>query len=262
MSIDRSRRISFEQQADLYAEARPGYLDQLVADIIQLTAIPDSGRMLEIGCGPGNATVSFARLGYRILALELGERLASLAAEVCRPYPAVEVLCVAFEDWPLEEQAFDLAFSADAFHWIPPKIGYPKLARALKPSGSAALFWNLPLDSETAWSREINDLYENSFPQVENPDKPLSPDWLKQIISQNFSACGCFHKATIREYICIDTLTTAGYLNLLRTFSGHQHLPDAVRVQLFDRIGNILNAHGGIVRKPRLVLLFHTRLKE
>ncbi|MGB4804145.1 MAG: SAM-dependent methyltransferase, partial [Anaerolineae bacterium] len=77
MSIDRSRRIIFEEVADLYNETRTRYLDALIEDIIRLAALPADGRILEIGCGPGNATVSFARRGYRLLAIELGERLAA-----------------------------------------------------------------------------------------------------------------------------------------------------------------------------------------
>ena len=43
------------------------------------------------------------------------------------------------------ERAFDLAISGEAFHWISPEIGYPKVASALKDGGSAAFFWILYL---------------------------------------------------------------------------------------------------------------------
>ena len=72
MSIDRSKRITFEQEADLYDEVQSGYPDELIEDILRLSGIPSDGSILEIGCGPGNATVSFAKRGYQILAIELG----------------------------------------------------------------------------------------------------------------------------------------------------------------------------------------------
>jgi len=56
MSIDRSRRITFEEVADLYNETCSGYPEALVEDIIALSGIPAGGRILEVGCGPGNAT--------------------------------------------------------------------------------------------------------------------------------------------------------------------------------------------------------------
>ena len=100
----------------------------------------------------------FAKRGYRILAIELGERLAELAAHNCRDYLGVEVVNIAFEDWELEERAFDLALSVDALHWIPPEVAYPKIASALKDTGSAVLAWRVPVDPGTDWSRAIPGL--------------------------------------------------------------------------------------------------------
>lgn len=82
----------------------------------------------------------------------------------------VKILNTAFEDWPIEEQAFDLAVVADSFHWIPPEIGYPKVARALKPSGSAAFFWNAPVESKTDLSHEIAEVYAARGLQADNPE--------------------------------------------------------------------------------------------
>ena len=140
MPIDRDKRTTFENVADIYNRVRTGYPEELIEDILSLSELLPDGRILEIGCGSGNATISFARLGYRILGIELGERLSALAAEKCRAYPGVTILNLAFEDWELEESAFDLALAADSFHWITPRIGYPKVAAALKGWGSAAFF--------------------------------------------------------------------------------------------------------------------------
>jgi SAM-dependent methyltransferase len=142
MPIDRTRRITFEEVAEIYDEVSTSYPEELIEDALTLSEIPADGRILEIGCGPGNATIPVAKRGYRIVGIELGERLAALAVKNCRAYPGVEIRNTAFEDWALEEKAFDLAISADAFHWIPPEVGYPKVARALKDSGSAVFFWN------------------------------------------------------------------------------------------------------------------------
>ncbi len=57
MSIDRSRRVVFEEVADLYQETRPSYPEELVEDVIRWSGLGENGRILEIGCGPGNATL-------------------------------------------------------------------------------------------------------------------------------------------------------------------------------------------------------------
>jgi SAM-dependent methyltransferase len=125
-------RATFDQVALQYDEARPGYPEALFDDVVTLSKIPQGGRILEIGCGTGQATVPFARLGYRILCIELGEDLAAGARHKLDAYPWVEVRTGAFEDWLTEEGAFDLVISATAFHWIDPKVAYPKAAKALR----------------------------------------------------------------------------------------------------------------------------------
>jgi SAM-dependent methyltransferase len=262
MSIDRSKRITFEQVADLYEETRSGYPEELVEDILSWSGIAPDGRILEIGCGPGNATLSFARRGYSILAIELGERLAALALENCRAYPGVEIRNVAFEDWVLEEQAFDLAISADAFHWIPPEIGYPKAARALKDSGSAAFFWRVPVDPGTDWSRAIDVAYQETAPQFENPNKSFTPEWLVGIITENFEASGCFGEVTTRQYFWSENLTSELYIKGLRTFSTHQDIDEALREKLYARILEVIERFGGQVAQPQSVVLFHARVKR
>src|ERR671933_1014886 len=108
-------RITFNEVAELYDQVRPGYPEALFDAVVQLSGIPAQGRILEIGCGTGQATVPFARRGYRILCVELGENLASVARRRLAAYPQVEVRTGAFEDWPEERSAFDLAVSAEAF---------------------------------------------------------------------------------------------------------------------------------------------------
>lgn len=50
-------RQTFDQEAELYDKARPGYLEALFDDVVALSGIPQQGRILEIGCGTGLATV-------------------------------------------------------------------------------------------------------------------------------------------------------------------------------------------------------------
>ncbi|MBN1657198.1 MAG: class I SAM-dependent methyltransferase [Anaerolineae bacterium] len=262
MAIDRSRRITFEEVAELYNEVRPGYPEALIDDVLALSRIPTDGRILEIGCGPGTATVSFARRGYRITGIELGERLAALAVKNCRAYPGVEIHHVAFEEWVIEEKGFDLAISADAFHWIPPEIGYPKVARALKDPGSAAFFWFVPVDPQTDWSQAIEEVYRERAPGVENPDKSFTAEWVIEIIQENLAASGCFGDVTVKQYTWSEIYTSDRYVKSLRTFSGHRGLDEETRDRLFAGIHDVIERFGGTVIQPRHVVLFHARVRQ
>src|SRR6266536_1127576 len=115
-------RATFDQVALLYDQARPGYPEQLFDDVVALSGITSHGRILEIGCGTGQATLPFARRGYPMVCVELGENLAAVARQRLADYPQVTVQTCAFEEWPLPERAFELVVSATAFHWIDPAV--------------------------------------------------------------------------------------------------------------------------------------------
>jgi 16S rRNA A1518/A1519 N6-dimethyltransferase RsmA/KsgA/DIM1 with predicted DNA glycosylase/AP lyase activity len=101
MSSDRERlRATFNEAAELYDRVRPGYPPALFDDLAALAGAGPGCRLLEIGPGTGQATVPLAERGCRIVAVELGEGLAAVARRNLAPFPDVEVVNAAFEDWP------------------------------------------------------------------------------------------------------------------------------------------------------------------
>jgi protein-L-isoaspartate O-methyltransferase len=74
---DRERlRATFDQAAELYDRARPGYPPALFDDLAELAGAGAGRRVLEIGPGTGQATVPLPSAGCRIVAVELGAGLA------------------------------------------------------------------------------------------------------------------------------------------------------------------------------------------
>lgn len=259
MTLDRSRRTLFNNVAALYDAARPGYPESLVEDVVALSGIPAEGRILEIGCGPGKATLPFARRGYSILCLELGEELAALARENCRPYPKVEVQTTAFEAWETQERAFDLIISAQAFHWIPPELGYPKVQQALKPSGTMALFWNQHPNSEPEFFEALAELYRTKAPHLAEKEKGWEA-WARRIEIE-INETGLFSPVQVRTYPWQQPYTADQYLNLLNTYSDHLNLTAEVRQDLFAAIRELIEVYGGIVTRPYVTVLFLAQVK-
>jgi SAM-dependent methyltransferase len=123
VSTERNRlRATFDEAALLYEEVRPGYPEELFDDMVSLRGIPAGGRILEIGCGMGRANVPFARPDYRIVCVELGENLDAVARRNLEAYPQAEVYIGPFEQWHLQDAAFNLAVSATASHWLDPEV--------------------------------------------------------------------------------------------------------------------------------------------
>ena len=177
-------RTTFDQDASLYAKARPGYPNALFEDIIEFSKISDDGRILEIGCGTAQATLPFALRGYSIHCIELGANLAEVAKQNLSNYPKAQVSVGNFEEYPLNENSFDLVISGTAFHWINPDIGYRKVAKVLRPAGTLALFWNKPVQTKVSaeMARSIQTVYERvvremakCFPGLVHPDAIPTP---------------------------------------------------------------------------------------
>jgi 16S rRNA A1518/A1519 N6-dimethyltransferase RsmA/KsgA/DIM1 with predicted DNA glycosylase/AP lyase activity len=94
--FDRNARTLFDQAATAYDETRPGYPPKLIDKLVELAALPEKARILEIGCGTGQITRPLAARGYDIVAIELGEQLARVARENLANYPRVQVIGQAF----------------------------------------------------------------------------------------------------------------------------------------------------------------------
>lgn len=250
MPDEASLRATFDTVARLYDEVRPGYPDAIIDAIVARSRLPVKGRILEIGCGTGQITRPFAERGYAILALELGPALAALATEHLRPHPLVRVMPIAFEDWPVEREAFDLVLSAQAFHWIEPAFGLATAAEALTPQGAIALVWHLDRSEHTDFYQATQPLYERFLP---SDAQRAHVDPLEQRAMPYHDALGesrLFTGLTTVHHHWQRVYTGPQFLKLLQTFSNHQALPEPTKTQFFQgmeaelaRFGNRVTRH-------------------
>lgn len=264
---DRDRlRTTFDGAALLYDEVRPGYPEKLFDDVVSLSGIPPGGRVLEIGCGTGQATLPFARRSYEMLCVELGENLAAVARRNLAEYPRVEVLTADFEGVPLPEGTFDLAISATAFHWLDPAVAYPKVARALRPGGTLALFWNEHVFSDASgdFFEAAQRVYERETPEIVKPDDHkglLRPEELPDRTAE-IEASGLFGGVIRRDYTWDVPYDAEGYLRVLSTYSGHMALDPASRERLFRGLRDLIEReHGGRIVKGYATTLYVARRK-
>jgi SAM-dependent methyltransferase len=254
-------RTTFDEAALLYDDVRPGYPEALFDDVVSLSGIPSGGRILEIGCGTGQATVPFARRGYRILCVELGENLAAVARRNLAAYPQAEVQTGDFEEWPLEVGAFDLAISATAFHWLDPAVAYRKVARALKPGGAIALFWNehVHSDASRGFFEAAQEVYEREAPEIVGPKDYKGLPRTDEVPDRTgeIEGSGLFGGVITRSYRWDESYDAASYLRVLNTYSGHRNLNDASRERLFRGISDLIeNRFGGRIVKGYLTTLY------
>jgi protein-L-isoaspartate O-methyltransferase len=95
----RGLRAGFDRAAEDYQRTRPVCPPQLFDDLIELAGLEAGGRVAEIGCGTGQATVPLAERGLAVTAVELGPQLAAVARRRLTAFPAAQVVTGSFEDW-------------------------------------------------------------------------------------------------------------------------------------------------------------------
>jgi SAM-dependent methyltransferase len=193
------------------------------------------------------------------LALELGPALAALAAAHLRPYPQVRVVPVAFENWFMEREAFDLVLSAQACHWIDPAFGLARAAAVLKPEGALTLVWHLDRPEHTDFSQATRPLYERFLPadaQREQVD-PLEQRAMRY--HDALSQSEAFARRTTMRHPWQHQYTGPAFLKLLQTFSNHQTLPEPAKTQYFQGMAAALARFGNVVTRhdETLLLLAH-----
>jgi SAM-dependent methyltransferase len=80
--------------------------------------------------------------GAHVTAVEPGTALAGRLRERSAGMD-LRVIASRFEDAVVPDDAFDLAVSATAFHWVDPGVGLAKCAAALRAGGWLALWWTV-----------------------------------------------------------------------------------------------------------------------
>jgi SAM-dependent methyltransferase len=240
------RRLSFDKIAHAYDHYRPGYPAGMIEHIGRTARLGPRSRLLEIGCGPGKATILFAKRGYEILCIEPGVNLIDIAADKLHGYPVSFVNCL-FEDWQETPEAFDLVYSGQAFHWVPKETGYEKAAAALKPGGFLALFWNRSPSRDDALRREIDSVYQRCAPELIEEAKQNPRQLVKHEMDQaaEIQASGHFQDVAVLRFPWTQRYTTEQYLGLVSTHSDHIVLPKARLDCLLGGIGNAIQSFGG-----------------
>jgi len=246
-------RETFDTAAERYDRARPGYPAQLFDDLVALSGLEPGARVLEIGCGTGQATVPLAERGFRIVAVELGAALAAVARRNLASFPSVDVVVANFENWALPAEPFDLVISATAFHWLDPATRLQKTAAALRPGGALGVIATEHVaGGSLAFFDDVQRCYEHWDPATP-PDLHLLPAEQIPTGADEVDRSGFFEPATLRRYEWNQPYTTAMYLDVLLTYSGHLALPADARAGLLQCIASLIDGpNGGRIDKRYL----------
>lgn len=248
----------FNEVPELYDRVRPGYPEELFADLVAITGLRGLSAVLEVGCGTGKATRSLARLGCAVTAVEPGAELAALARRNLETSANVEVETSTFEEWDDGGRRFDVLVAASSWHWVDPSIGWRRAHEVLRPGGWMALLGNIVVrrPGELEVYAETADLHERH--------SPGNPDWGHPPLEDEVRATNegwgleddpgdLFGPTIVRWYPAVQWLDGATFADLLRSASIYRRLDGDTREPLLEAIAERIRTRAGN-RAPRRYL--------
>jgi ubiquinone/menaquinone biosynthesis C-methylase UbiE len=253
--------LVFDRVAEDYDRVRPGYPDSLVDAACSLGALGRGSSVVEVGCGTGKLTAALAERGLQVDAVDPGPALIEVSRR--RVGPNVRFHLGRFEDVELPDGSFDAVFSATAFHWVEPAVGWAKVARLLRPGGLLALLTHLPGTSEIdadwlgAWREVLPDAnrWELRDPELvwqgaEERRGNVSEvwAWLTHHDLGQAEAADLFQDVRIAAVPIEDEQTAEEALALVRTTSSYLGLDDERRRVFEQRIEAAVERVGGRFR--------------
>lgn len=244
---DRTRALSFGEDAEAYDRARPGYPPAVYDAVFALAGLRPA--VVELGAGTGKATVDLARRSARILAVEPSAGMARILRRNTAPYPDVRVIESDFEHWDQADARADLVVSAQAWHWIDPVGGLPKVRRLLQPRGALAFWWNRPRTIPGDLWDEIVAAYREYAPELAPLAAPNAAWATTTATIRGIETSGLFTAPELRIFEWENRQTAQQYADWARSLSAHRSLePEALErlmaalVSVIDRAGGELNA--------------------
>jgi SAM-dependent methyltransferase len=204
--LNRARAESFGSVAADYDRYRPSYPDALIDDLVAL----HPSTVLDIGCGTGKATRLLVARRLSVLGVEVDPEMAAVAQS-----HGLDVEIGSFEQWDDAGRRFDLIISAQAWHWVDPRVGAPKAARLLTEGGTVALFWNYD-DLDETTRAVVDPVYARLTPELleREPNRPGER-------VEDLRSTGAFNSITTSTYEWQRTLPIDAWIGKVGTQSDH-----------------------------------------
>lgn len=104
--------------------------------VVQMAAVSDSDRVVDIGCGPGNAVRAAASRGARVTGVDPATVMLGLARILTRDRAAITWAQGSAEDLPLPDDSATVVWSAaTVHHWADVTAGLAEVRRVLCAGG-------------------------------------------------------------------------------------------------------------------------------
>ncbi len=148
--------------AAYYGVGRLAYPDELAAVLRDELGLDGSGRLLDVGCGPGSLTRVLAPLFAAVVGVDADP---GMIAQARRELPAAEWRQLRAEELPAGLGTFRVVTFAQSFHWMDQPVVARRVGPMIEPGGawvhvSATTDRGVPGDDPLPWPRPPWDRVE------------------------------------------------------------------------------------------------------
>ncbi len=143
----RRRADAFLTTGEEYHRLRPGYPEDAVSWMLPAGALD----VLDLGAGTGRLTDALVERGLAVVAVDPS---AAMLAVLGDRHPGVRRLVGSGEGLPLPDASLDAVVVGQAWHWVDPVATAAEVARVLRPGGTLAMAWNVPV-IRPGWQEEF-----------------------------------------------------------------------------------------------------------
>ena len=235
----------YDGVAEAYDRTRPRYPASILARMQEIAQLQPDRSIIEIGAGPGIATLELAKFGASTICLEPSLSACQLARAKCTGYSNVEFINTTFEAWDLGDRQFDAVIATTSFHWLDPAIRYWKTAAALKDNGLLVLLWNTPPQPSEEVHQTVANIYQTHAPKLAQYEGHQSHFKNLTAFGDEVLRSGYFQDLVTQQQITQVTHAIDDYLTLLSTLSPYIGLATQQRNLLLTELKSVLESNYG-----------------
>lgn len=231
------RSYEGKKLATVYHKYRPNYPDVVKETILNLMQKSDKtgkyGRMLDVGCGSGQATHMFAPHFESVLGIDISIEQIQ-AAKNNNFNQNVEFQVVSENLFPLQDDSVELVVCATAAHFLDLNIFVNECNRVLVDGGIVAIFMLLPAEIrlenvQTCLKEEFYSFLMQYFKSIKcHPKNVLCFDGYEMLFGQINNST----KRVIRDISVEKEVTMQDFKRLWSTAGEYQRLMEKEKPQV------------------------------
>jgi SAM-dependent methyltransferase len=246
----REQRLIFGEDPALYDRIRPAYPEVLLDDITAL--VPPDGRVVDVGCGTGKATVGLANRVATGVGVEPDPAMAAICGRHLDPFPGWRVEVTEFESWDPGPDGYQLVTCAQAWHWLTPGERDAQSRATLVRGGWLAVWWNRTDTARNPLRGELDEVYARLAPDMRH--RAYGPDEVADPVP-----LAGFAKVKVRDYRWTRRYAAAEWLDLMRSTSEHRMLGKDREAPLLAAVAEVIDRHGGYFDPPFCTTMWLTQ---